>query len=229
MGSQASRDALLEGRDEFAMAAHIGSMSIISALWPRGAPAEVIMKAAASTSKDGQRMLLHDMCKTVVGALQHTPFDWLLIDMIEERFPLMSIGASLLTCSGDLRRLNLSGTCEGLATDAPARFALWQASIESLMEIVPPSKIVLNRVLWAGMNYDGSQVVSSQVMHAHNARLDRMYDYLAPRVAHVIDYPEELRYADPYNPWGVSPFHYTTQFYQHTLESLSRLTRVAAR
>jgi len=222
-GSQVTRDAMIEGRDFVEIVEHIGRMSLVSALWQRAAPAAAIASVARTFRLAEQRMLLHDMCKTVAATLKHARYDWLVMDLVDERFPLMSLGPALVTCSGELRQLGLPGTTAGLEAGSEARYALWLASIEAMLEFVPAKRIILNRVLWAERDLDGEQVVPADVARRNNEMLEKMYDYLAPRVAHVIDYPAEYRVADPSNKWGSSPFHMTRPFYAHTLEHLARI------
>lgn len=226
LGSHVTRDALLDGVDQFEVVNHVGRASLVSMFWARPAPAEAIVQIAEHSTPSRQRNLLNDLCKTTVTSLTTAAFDWLVIDLIDERFPLIPMGPSLVTCTGDLMACGIErDESKLLAVENEARMRLWEMAVEVLFEHVPAEKIVVNRVYWAGRNVDGTVVVSAEVVDRQNRLLARMYDHLERRGAgNVIEYPDEFRLADPLHPWGSSPFHLSPAFYRHTLEQLARKT-----
>lgn len=225
LGSCVSRDALELVPGEFELAAYLARTSIASIGMPRVDDAAVREVVANLPSAFQRRMLANDLDKSTLATIAATPHDVLLVDCIDERFPLVRAGETFFSYSGELKAGGLS--IEGRETIAPGSddfVESWVAGFEKLLASVDPLRVVINRALWAEHFPDGTPVSSVGWIRRSNATLRRLYDVVAERWALPgIDYPEALIVGDPQHRWGVAPYHYAQRFYDHTIASLQAL------
>ena len=133
---------------------HYGARSsVISAV---AAPVAIDPARVVISSEWQRRCVLADFGKTFFASLEGTRPDWLVIDLIDERFDVLCTSASFVTRSSafqaaglddasdlgvqPVRRMSPDG-CElfdGAASDFAAH----------VLELVPRERIVLHRALW---------------------------------------------------------------------------------
>lgn len=226
LGSCVSRDALEHASDRFELASYLARTSMASIGMPKVEDEDVRSKVAGIASPFQRRMLVNDLDKTTTSLISSTPHDILLLDFVDERFNLLLSGRTVFSYSGELEKSGVEVGDRGVvAPDSEAFLSLWLAGFSRLLSDVDPAKVVLNRVYWAERFPDGSDASSRGWIHRSNAVLQRLYDavdqYWALR---RIDYPREIVVADPLHKWGVAPYHYTSEFYAHTIAALDQMT-----
>lgn len=236
-GSCVSRDAF-PGGDEagpWNVCAYHSRSSLATLAGPRGGTEPA---TAAITSAFQRRMVEWDQTQHLLPAIERTPFDVLLLDLIDERFSLLRRpDGSVITLSTEYMRCAtrpLTGTA--LLPDAENRHALWKAGLEALLGCLRRKnvlhKLLVNRAFWAEADAQGrpfDAFPAEQVRQA-NQFLARCYADLEAVLGRdaFIDYPGELVVADCDHRWGISPYHYVPAFYEHTRARLAEfVARVA--
>lgn len=193
----------------------------------------------AITSAFQRRMVEWDQTQHLLPALERTPFDVLLLDLIDERFSLLRRpDGSVITLSTEYMRCAprpLPGTA--VRGDSTARYALWKAGLDILLRRLQRKdalrKVLVSRVFWAEADAKGRpfEAFSAEQVQQANQFLARCYADLEAVLGRdaFIDYPGELLVADCDHRWGISPYHYIPALYEHTRSRLAEfVARVAA-
>jgi len=191
------------------------------------------------------RALSTDLRKTALAELVAFRPTHLIFDFIDERYDLLSVAGALvansweLATSGYLRQPafegarvipRLSAACERLWLEAAGELAAFVRAT-SLAE----ARLILHSAQWAERQrlangrtaaVGGMQILEGQPadIAAHNALLRRYeaaFAELMPPMARV-EAPTR-RLADPTHQWGLSPFHYTADYYREIWTQLDRL------
>jgi hypothetical protein len=191
------------------------------------------------------RALVADLRKTALAELVAFRPTHLIFDFIDERFDLLSIGASLVSHSSELEASGyrkqaafraartvprLSAACERLWLDAAAELA-------ALVRATPlaQAKLILHSARWAErrrtaqgreVRVTGVDILPGQTadIAAHNALLARYeaaFAEVMPPMARVEASAERL--ADDEHIWGLSPFHYVPAYYAEIWRQLGEL------
>lgn len=207
-----------------------------------GPPVALEPFARTLTSPFQQRMLLHDARKTAPGLLlaHEGPC---LMDFMAMRFDLMILGPSRLTLSGELKHsgfpLQPGLSFRRVKALSHRFFRHWRRGFSyftGLCDRQGPRRFLLLRAYCAETAAAGwadayaADFPAAQIRR-FNACLDRAYRQAARRtdLFHVIDPPRDLMIADGANRWGLGPFHYIPQFYDHMARSIhDRIARPSA-
>jgi hypothetical protein len=167
----------------------------------------------------------------------------LIIDLIDERFDLLSVGDSLVSLSGELvrsghlvetplkagRRVRrLSEACDRLWAEAAGEFA-------ALLRATPlrEARLILHSARWAthyrspkggraaitGVEIVAGQAVAIPDYNGLLERQERILEALFPPMARVE--AGRHRLADPGHRWGPSPFHYIPEYYAEISRQLA--------
>ncbi|KAF1726181.1 hypothetical protein CSC78_05835 [Pseudoxanthomonas japonensis] len=224
-GSCVSRDALEQVPDSFELAGYLARTSMASVGMPPVDDADARAKVAALPSPFQRRMAINDFDKSTLSVISSTPHDLLLIDFIDERFNLISTGASFFSHSGELQHAGLDpGERAVIAPGSDEFLALWLAGFERFVAAVDIATVVLNRAYWAEQFPDGSDASSLRWIRSSNAILQQLYDAVEARWSlRTIYYPKASVLADPEHRWGKAPYHYSQSFYEHAIRSLKVL------
>ena len=180
------------------------------------------------------RALVADLRKTALASLVAFRPTHLIIDFIDERFDLLSVGGTLVTDSWELeasgyraqRALKaarpiprLSAPCERLWLEAAGEFA-------ALVRATPlaGATLILHGARWAPLaDVEILPGVSADIgaNNALLARYEAAFTALMPPMARV-EAPD-LRVADQAHQWGPSPFHYGRDYYAEIWRQFARL------
>jgi hypothetical protein len=227
-GSCVSRDAFtLDQNDRFTLVDYFARSSFASSF---SLPAAQDAYSEQITSAFQRRQISRDFHKTLPGALREAAFDLLLIDFIDERFPLFRFNdGSIVTISAELHLLRVLTPDLGTRFDPfdDRQFTLWCAGLERLVAQCRATgrmqKIMINKVCWSSTTLDGSPDATppAQIAQA-NTYLERQYAHCARLIpaAQFITYDPDLLRSDPDHRWGLAPYHYGPAFYDSTLEQL---------
>lgn len=175
-----------------------------------------------------------DLEKSVVERIVKSRPDIVIVDLIDERLPLLRVGASLLTFSPyanqtPLARALVTGGSRVVSTD-PWRDAEFRRAapmvVGRLLEHIEPERILLHRSMYS-MRVSGS----GRFDRAERAKSRRMNDLLASWYDAVAAASgcrqfrprRRTRVADPNHKWGLSPFHYVRAYYEELLQELDRV------
>lgn len=226
LGSCVSRDAFALPGHRFSLSGYIARTSLASAFQARPAPREIMACVPRIGSRFQRRMVDTDLRKRAPEILAGTEFDYLLVDLIDERFQLARFGGSnlvpdLFTLSKELA--NVSGwRGPTVAPGTNQHLAAWKRGVRRLLQQVPPNRIVVNCAFWASRTSDGQRLPNQPLIESANEVLGTMYGFLLRNgVGGAIEYGDGV-VADTDHHWGVAPFHYPRETYLQLIEQLDQ-------
>lgn len=191
--------------------------------------------APAGLTRSQHRAVVDDVAKRSLEALLAFRPTHLIIDLIDERFDLISLGGAIFTDSWELRQTGyrasdlhggqtiqrLSPTCEDLWMQAALDFAAF-IDATPLREAV----LILHEAQWAERyrDADGAERCFQlfEILPGHRADAARhnamLRTYQAALRALLPDLRRveapQARVADERHRWGLSPFHYAPDYYE---------------
>ena len=192
-------------------------------------------------------MVAADLGKTALAELAaHRPTH-LVFDFIDERFDLLAQDGAIVTHSWELDRLGLIGgpgleDARAIPRLSDEADALWRdalARIAALLETPPfaEAEVILHHAQWAAGYRDREGEAASfgdelsiwdgrpASLSAHNALLRRYRDLFVAAIprARIIQASDSAQQADEGHVWGLSPFHYVTDYYSDVWRQLQAL------
>lgn len=224
-GSCVSRDAFAFG---IPFSDYFARSSLVSAFPALGVEAILDIDLSGLESAFQRRMVYADTRKTAGQRIGEKGYDYLLLDLIDERFSLLPSGGGFVTLSPELVRAQPSlARAEGLIdTHAGVRWKYWCDAARRLIDACGSHRVIVNRAYWANVDDTGQPLPDQDSIRRANVLLARMYGFLdAFDGLRGIDYPENVLVARSDHKWGRAPFHYVPGFYHHTLATLGALVR----
>jgi hypothetical protein len=220
-GSCVTRDLFEDPALRPTLVQYAARSSIVSAV---ADPVAVDERRVHLDSAFQRRCLLEDFNKTFFVNLEHADPDWLVVDLIDERFNLLRTPVSYLTQSSAF--LNAARD-DGLGIDVAELRRLTEdtmamlddaipAFVERVLAVVPPGRIILHRAWWMTRYRQDDAAVAfpderATFAERHNAALARAYATLEDElggVAATIDLGRTRYLADAAHRWDLEPFHY---------------------
>ncbi|GHC36272.1 hypothetical protein GCM10007291_42160 [Gemmobacter nanjingensis] len=219
LGSCVSRDALeLEDASGYEVVNYVARCHTAAFGAPPVVDEEMLARVASPFQR---RMLRHDMAKTGLDEIASLNFDWLVIDLIDDRLDIQRLeNGHLRTVSSEYRAVaGEIPPAEIIRAGTPEHMALWKAGWLRLRNALRDhgisNKTLVNRVFWAD-NLSGAQGQNpTKYVQNANLRLVEMYAYIRETTAEIgwITYPEDIFSAAPDHRWGPAPFHYSKEVY----------------
>jgi hypothetical protein len=191
-------------------------------------------------SNFARRVVKADFEKTFFDDLEASKCDALIVDFVDERWDLLRLGDSMVTCSAILMKMGVDRlTSRGFARvprsdartqelwrDACARFAA------TLRERLPDLQVVLHKVLGADRCRDGDEFCALAPfadgipMADVNPVLEDCNACFRSHMESLLELDLPLTYAaDKNHCWGISPFHYEERYYKDAANFLSGCAR----
>jgi hypothetical protein len=187
--------------------------------------------------------VLADFHKTHFDQLAAEQPQWVVIDLIDERFDLLRAGGSYVTRSSAFDAAGL-GDASDFEFELVRRMSgegcdLFEQSVpgfaERILEVVPAHRVVLHRALWCTRYREDGEVHGFterklDLCHRQNAMLNRGYDSLAEAFAGraaTIEVDPERHLADAGHRWQLEPFHYDAAYNDGAIGRLRDLVRAA--
>lgn len=180
-----------------------------------------------------RRQVQHDFGKTLRKAVVEKPYELLMLDFVDERFPLYRTDdGGVVTISAELSRCGFPVDLPGrvVAAFSDEHFALWEAGWRNLVMLLDECgrlpRLRINAVWWAasaeGRVAFGAQMPAQRIALA-NRHLARLYDRAAMDLApsQLLRFPPALFVGSLAHRWGLAPFHYTDVAYAAMLEQLA--------
>jgi hypothetical protein len=234
-GSCVTRDLFEDPALRPALVRYASRSSLISAV---AAPVALDAGRVRLDSAFQRRCVIEDFGKSFLAELENDRLDWLVVDLIDERFDVLRTPGSYVTCSSAYtgaglddedcfeRVRRLTGEAAALVERAARDFA------ERVSAVVPAERVIVHRARWMTHYRDGAQVHAFPADRAdfaahHNAALDHAYDVLAEHLggrAATIDRQQD-HVADAGHRWGLEPYHYDDAYNAAALERLHALVR----
>lgn len=238
-GSCVSRDLFEDPRLRPSLGHYGARSSVISAV---ATPVPIAPERVMISSEWQRRCVLADFAKTFFSSLQHQQPDWLVVDLIDERFDVLCTSASFVTRSSAFQAAGLDDATDlglqpirRMSPDGRALFAgAAPGFAQRLLEVVPRERIVLHRALWCTRFVRDGAVDEfpderRELCELQNAMLSEGYGALEEAfggVGATIRVDPERHLADANHRWELEPFHYLAGYNAHAAETLRRLVGV---
>ena len=234
-GSCVSRDIIgFAGNQDFEVVDYYARSSLASL----GAiPVGTCEKDLAQISSPFQRrMVMRDMSKSFLDDLKRLEFDVLLLDLIDERFDVYEMDpGSVLTLSNEFLASGLITTAERSSTksiksDTEQHRTLWLKGMERFFAALDNfdlvNRVVVNKVFWADHFENGDPLPAAYpatAVEKANNHLAWMYEQLERFVlpSNWMNFSSNMLKANQQHRWGVSPFHYSDEYYRTAITALN--------
>ncbi len=229
-GSCVSRDILNFDETDTMQLVNYYARSSLATLGSKNAAKTIPKKYYDSLSniesKFQRRMVESDFDNNVINTINDEGYDLLLIDLIDERFHLSKIEGKLVTRSTEFLRSGIkpSGIINTFSNEY---ITAWYLGVNNFLSIVDDSvgldAIRINKVYWASTATDPLDTIKLNEkwdIEKNNEKLNTMYEYvesILPKSS-IVEVSKDLLVADSNHKWGLSPFHYTDDYYRKMLE-----------
>ena len=232
-GSCVSRDLFeLKQTDDFEIKCYIARQSIVSAV---SSPiTEPVRSILGSTAFD-RRQVFNDIKKSTFSQLRDKTADYLLIDLVDERFPLVKYEGSLVTMSGGFQnsglyvpslpilkkqRLELENGGIEYNVDGKSLRDYVQSFCKEILSIFSQKQIILHRVRFTNyyQNREGQLCEFEPNVKSFNFSINQQLDYLYKCLqeflpqSHMIDLSAGY-YAVENHKWGLAAIHFQKEYY----------------
>ena len=230
-GSCVTRDLFEDPALRPALVRYASRSSLISAV---AAPVALDVDRVRLDSAFQRRCVIEDFGKSFLAGLAHDRLDWLVVDLVDERFDVLRKPGSFVTCSsayrnagleqddGFARVRRLTGEAAQLVERAARDFA------ERVTDAVPSDRVIVHRARWMTRYRDGEELHEFPAQRAdfvahNNAALDHAYDVLQEHLgkrAKTIALDHARHAADARHRWGIEPYHYDARYNAAALDRL---------
>lgn len=175
-----------------------------------------------------RRMVKSDFDNEIIKSAVTDDYDYLLIDFLVDRFHLAEIDGKRITRSAEFVRSGIKPD-RLINTFSDQYMQLWREGIDNLFSVVDQkvglSAIKINKIYWSNIANTPQDTIllnDKWEIEKNNKKLDTMYDYIEKILppSNIIAVNKELLVADSNHKWGLSPFHFTDDYYRRMVELL---------
>lgn len=221
-GSCVSRDAFsFSIKEDFKIIEYFARSSIGSAF--TSSSPFINFNLDKISSQFQRKIVTFDLKKTLYHNFSKYIFDYLVIDLIDERFKLyQNKNNQLLTLSPEFisSKFNINdGTIIKSFTDK--HFQLWEEGwnnfLYTLVQTKQTDKLRINKVYWSH-KMEGNvpfQDYELEDINLANAYLDKLYNRINEDIPseQFINVDSSVFIGAHDHKWGISPFHYINDYY----------------
>lgn len=236
IGSCVSRDAFEFDKSKFDIsAAYFPRASIVSLM---SKPIEIDHTVLSDENQWLKWVILNDYNKSTITQVKAKKPDAIIVDLIEERFDLININGNFLTRSDDLlkvypliKEVNAANIVSRNSNDDILLFSS-HASLfcETLNRELPDVKVIIHDARYSDYYMDNGKIIKFDEHKCYgnkqaNARLEMYSKILIKELKNVayIKLDNEISIANKNHKWGLSPFHYTDEYYEEFMARISYL------
>ena len=237
-GSCVSRDMLeFFPKGQIKLQNYIARQSVISAV---SETVPIRDEEISLESKFQRDMVLCDIKKTAFERLKSETADYLILDLIDERFSLVNFDNSYLTYSNEFKKgfqnsaysdriRNKEFQNESVLLEGRSVLPFIQRFCEQITAIYRPDQIILHRALMVNSYHENGAIhdFSANYLRSNektNTILNWMYDQIETMIPdlHVINEISGT-VADASHKWGLAPMHYEESYYQRVVNRICEL------
>lgn|GEM_PF-1700511 len=235
-GSCVSRDIMNLPSTKLSLVAYSARSSLGSAFHSSPIPSHDI-NLQRIKSKFQRRMVKADIEKRIKNDVLRDQYDILLVDFIDERFDLLqhrdggvcTRSRELISSGIDVQSLFVKTISSGSDQHFDLWCQGWESFLSTLKSIGQERKILVNKVWWSDRTSDGETGVGSYTtdkITRANEYLDRLYSHAADtlKAKQIMAFERKVFVADVGHTWGLSPFHYTADYYRDALSKIERFS-----
>lgn len=236
LGSCVTRDAF-SNQNDFTIKNYFARTSFISIV---SEPVKVEMEDINLNSNFQKKSVYQDANKTILSGLLDEPSDYLIIDLIDERFNLAKVGNSIITMSNELKGSNLLEKFPNIELNRFDNevFELWKKSVDefftSIFRVYGPNQIILHKTVWREkyVDKDGEVKDFSSLMingiRKQNNLLNSYYEYIERFISmmNIIDMTDSKLLSSENHIWGLSPYHFEDKYYEVFNDKLNEIVGV---
>lgn len=233
-GSCVTRDAFEFDFGKYSLQHYFARTSIVSLM---SAPVPIDENDIKLDSKFQRKCVYNDLSKNFFREIKETKSDFIILDLIDERFNLLKTGDSFITNSHELKISKYSDKLSATEIKRDeTQYPLWEKAakmfFEKLFLIYKPSEVILHKTFWKECYYDnfGTEqpfIKNIYEIRRHNKLLDMYYNYIEenfPNIS-VIDMKETGLISSEKHMWGIAPFHYEDTHYHYFLLQLDEISQ----
>lgn len=176
-------------------------------------------------SKFQSKMVKYDFEKTELNLVD---CDFLILDLIDERFQLITNFGSVVTLSNELRNSNkIESVINYVVRGTERDMTLWREAVKRFSKMVNIPIILHKSRLSSVLNHENDGIkVDYEYIEKMNRKLIAyekiMYDEL--EIIGTIDVKNDLLTSDVNHVWGYSPYHYIYEYYEEALRQIFEIT-----
>lgn len=177
-----------------------------------------------------KRMIISDFKKDIFDNLKKDKSEYIVIDLIDERFRIAKFEDSIVTyssCLAESKYLKETVFVDYIYKDNKFYFEGFNIDIfleefcRRILEIYENRKIIIHKAkmldFYRATNGEFKKFDTNILRRNHiiNSRINYMYDFFEKKFekAGIIDICDEF-YADENNKWGLAPMHYCNEYYK---------------
>ena len=229
-GSCVSRDTFdFDDSGRYEVCEYVARNTIFSSVQP---PIDIGWFASRPLEKNWRdRMISINLEKTLFSRLKDSESDYLLIDLIDERFPQIRVPETYLTWTAGLKEFapsleNTGQIVHGMTFPFEQTEEALRMYCQRIKSLFRSDRIILLCAKFVGeyLDKDGirNPFPDSRIQYSErlNAHIRTMYHYLQKELrCQTIQLPPETAATEDHK-WGLAPMHYETAAYLAFLKEL---------
>ncbi len=176
--------------------------------------------------------------KMIISDFEKRPLDFnncdfLIIDLIDERFDIISNFNSTVTFSNELRNNNENLQPNKIVKRGTGvEYEMWRQSLKKLKYMIDIPIILHKSRLSNKINENNSGVeINHNYITMMNERMEKYEQiiYQELNIIGTIDVPTDLLISDVNHIWGYSPYHYVKEYYFEAMKRVFEITKIDKR
>lgn len=217
---------------------YIGRNSIISSAYP---PINIKTEEKKIKNNWENRMVVCDIEKRMLDILSQKKSQWLLVDLIDERFGLLEVKVGKLTSyvtysqvlkrSEYIKQIAEKGNYEVIDQDEIDEYtvqSIFSRFCKEILSLYDANHIIINKTYPVKyyISHDGKiKAFDNEVsIEKYRRRLERYYHMLEKNWngCHVIEMPSNT-IGDENHKWGLASTHFTQDYYENLLQEIRKI------
>lgn len=238
-GSCVSRDVFrLYPSQDIELKSYIARQSVCSAV---SNPMQNVIKIEdiKNPSPFQQRIVYYDLSKKTFDVLGHDGSTWLIVDLIDERFPLLSVGETIITESEEfVKSGGLPGAFRILRKFDGANWFVAAHCIredihlfcQRLLKIYDSKHIILHKAYATDkyrskegkiLPYSSNVLIAGENLNNLLRYMYEIFEKYLPGVK-VVDCHDQY-IGDARHLWGLSNVHYEDEYYENIMREIRKI------